>query len=302
MIKICASRPGAVTLVVLSKCPEATSECLMSMFHEAVCPRTLSVIVIEFVKEYSEQSLSMLSYIEKAKARGSYLSSFSDLVKVYQILDDTKGTLNIQKIKERITSQELRPLLLLCSDATLFLPQWDSELLQNFQNLPPGSSMFCGSALSSTTHEYMSAFTYLDNLIEKTQGVSLYTANSKTHYVARVGLRPLHRKNTCTRIKWFALPILMETSIFITSEQDSFANLIQNCSMVYTSKTPVAMLDVLAEQRFFNNFLYETTQGIALQKYDLSKLSVLGLHDNTDYTEVIAKFGNLAALQWALQD
>jgi len=256
--------------------------------------------------------------MEKATARGSYKSLFVDLVKTHQVL--RKESCKLQTIKERLTANgtEVRPLMLLCAEGTLFVKHWDLNIIQDFQNLPSDSSMFCGAVMKDI-NDFISAYTYVESVEPILQSIDYPSEHSshtkerhQEHFWPIIGVQPLHRKGIHVRLRWRALPLLFVSSLFMQMKScnlDQFLildNKVQGpesslSQRIYSSKWPVCYQNTIAYREFMQQSM-EDVRGLPRDFFDLSKLSVLGIYDNTDYAEIIAKFGNLAALQWALQD
>jgi hypothetical protein len=277
MVKTCTIKNvNALQIVLVGSNPELLSETLFSITNEAECPRNLRITLFEHVIDFEHESSSVQAYKKKCSARGMYLSDFSELITVHQVLQTQCMVDAVRSL-----SAKDRPLTILVTEQSRFLPKWDHTLLQDFQGLPKDSIMYCGALHSSTSGSsetsFSSAFTLVESFTKKRMPVIRH--------------RPLQRTGSCVRILWAAWPMLFETR---------YLNELSGCTLddaamqmvgrtIWSSRNPVAFTDS-----------HSPDYTGLVSGFPVDKQSLLGILDVNDFHEVNMKFGSIGALRWAL--
>lgn len=289
MIKSCVvqKNSNALQLIVFGQDTEELSETVFSIFQNAECPRNLRLHIFEQVEAYEEESSALRRYIVKCSTRGKYMSDFKDLIVLHQVPLDKQCF--FQEMIRTLQATETRPLSILVQEGTQFLHHWDSNILQDFQSLRSGI-LYCGAHKSpfsaeNVQEDYVPAFTYVES----------FQPWKESFDVPLVACRALHRKGPNIPLVWASMPLLMPTELLKAQQwacqaHDCMLGLTQEVQ-VWSSRDPIALVS--------NDRPMYSAQSSRL-RYPTDKMSLLGLKNKSDYLEVIAKFGSLAALQWAL--
>jgi len=283
MVKHCATTSqNAMHVVLYGSNKENISETLFTLLQHAQCPRNLRIILFEVIEAYEEESTSIKLYISKCENRGLYVNDFRDIITIYHISNTTRCIFT--SIQQQLVAQQLRPLVLLCNETARFVKHWDASIVQDFQSLPQGM-LLCSA--SNQNQQLYSNYTVIDSFLPLHESAQVL--------MPHIAHRPLHRKGPNIRTLWASLPLVVDNVQFFRLQGCSVLDALLQASddkesAIWTSRNPIALLEgTCMEDKYTEPY-----------QANVSKLRLLGVYEKSNYLEIIAKFGSLAAFQWAI--
>lgn len=259
---------------------EALSDALLSVFHNAKCPKRVHVTMIEAVEQLERQSTTLMRYKEKALARGRYNEPFLEQVTAIQVVSSTTTCMFSEAVPY---AQSERARVSLVADAdTLLMPDWDDGLIDAYDALPAtGAALYCGTA----------------------DGQPAYTAVERFEKGSPVVVpRPVLRSTAPLECIWASLPFAVNSAqlrpILVAAEACTPTEL----GLRLTHRVG---LQFWTSSKAIGARLPSQNGGdAAYASYANPKLhepdALLGVRaDRASPVEIITKFGSLGNFQWA---
>ena len=261
---------------------EDLSDALLSIFHQASCPKRVHVTMIEAVGALERESSTLIRYKEKCNARGHYNEAFLEQITAVQVLT---GLCMFKEAAAYIASSPAKARVTLIADATTrLMSAWDVGLADAYDALPRASAsgLYCGSV------DGQPAYTAIERFSKK-----------KTPVVVA---RPLLRATSALHSIWASVPFATNSAHVGPALAAAGACTSAELGLRLTHRVGLsfwtaskAIAERLPDDEA-DDALYWSYANPRLHETD----ALLGVYaDKATPVEFVAKFGSLGNFQWA---